>query len=129
MSQKHIKEHAARIVELVAELSVEDALKALHEATGQVLSQAGAAPTLAAPAIPFPLHLVASRKGKRLSKIERFPHLKEFIHALRPGLSYQKIADLCREEFGAAIAPSKSSVGRYVSKERVQRHLARKEAK
>ena len=126
MNQRQIKERAGHVVDLVADLSVQEALKVLHEASGRILRQAGAEPPLAAPAVPIPYQLLERRRGGR-SKITGNPEVRDFIHGLPKGLSFTAMARRCREEFGPDLAPSKSAIHRYIQRLRNATRIGEKQ--
>lgn len=48
-------------------------------------------------------------------KILRDPEVEAFVEGSLPSMTFQAIADACRERFGAERAPGKSAVHRYWS--------------
>jgi len=112
---------AERYEAVLSELSglpARDALSVLHDAARHVLERCVAGGELGAVAVPEPELFEPKR---RRSKIELDPEIEEFLLSLRGRYGYVEVAKMCRERFGAARAPGKSSIARWHMKRRARR--------
>lgn len=115
MDDSTLQLNARSVVDSLSALSPGQAILVLHHAMGCVLS---GLPTVDPGRLAlFPeidaAVLLRPRRGR--SKIESNPELQRFVHD-RLSIPYITLTELCKAHFGADVAPSKSSVHRYIQK-------------
>lgn len=102
-----IEAQANRIYELVKDLPNNEALKALHLATGRILQKSR---------IQAIESWVITPKRTPQSRIEKDPEIKEFLLSqTEPSTISQLLAEISRR-FGEDRTPSKTGLGRWFKK-------------
>lgn len=115
MNTSEIDHHTQQVIKALESMTVNDALTVLHSAFGIVINENinVSHPDLSQPIYPYNPNLTRRPRGG-ISKVERDPEIKAFIHSLPKYLSVIQIAEQCRVRFGKERAPGKSAVHRYL---------------
>ncbi|MEJ1341200.1 MAG: hypothetical protein RPU14_03880 [Candidatus Sedimenticola sp. (ex Thyasira tokunagai)] len=112
LSEIEIHRKARIVVSDLAEMPGFDAMMVINQAQSIILRENLAKTPLPAPPVhPFNPNLMRRR---HVSMIDADAELKAFIHGLPAYTTIDEITTLCREQFGAVRAPSRSSIGRYL---------------
>ncbi|MBI2354255.1 MAG: hypothetical protein HYV06_04350 [Deltaproteobacteria bacterium] len=116
MDSNKIDKRARAIVLGLRGYSQWDAVSVLAAAISMIASQ----PVLTGekhdePSMAFNSHLLRRRPGQ-ISRIEKDPEIKAFIHSLDRYYPGPDLLALLEQRFGKKRTPSKSSLGRYLQK-------------
>lgn len=115
MDDATIQFQARALAASLSVLSPHDALSVLHQATGYLLPSLAIADLDHSERVPDVDMDVLLRPRRNRSKIERNPELQRYVND-RLSIPYMTLTEMCKAHFGADVAPSKSSVHRYIQK-------------
>lgn len=102
-----------QILSLLAGLPLGEAIRTLNSATSALLEKSTDDDYFSQP-VRSNLSLI--RERGMLSKIERDPEVRAYLHSLPCAYTIAQLADACKKKFGAERAPASTSVHRYIQR-------------
>lgn len=115
MDDATIQFQARALAASLSDLPPHEALSVLHQAAGYLLPRLAIANLDRSERIPDVDMEILLRPRRNRSKIERNPELQRYVND-RLSIPYMTLTAMCEAQFGPDVAPSTSSVHRYIQK-------------